>query len=249
MKDFVSLLNLINKNKGGFPPFYFLNKFELYNIILNKYKGVVMKTFDDFKNMCGINEKRKRELYIKLYRLFIKLMDDIINKCFSDENKLSAILSYDREFRIQLNSNTRDTFFIILSCTPVNTFCISSFIINDKSRKHRDGNTVLFQSTMNDDDIEDFFKEYFDEFEEKVIVQPKQIIFDTLENSINEKIFKKQVLNLKENYKDIHWSYDKFINSVYAFKINKEIRDECDEIINKYYYDSADIRNSISKLK
>ena len=208
-----------------------------------------MKTFDDFKNMCSLNEKRKRELYIKLYRLFIKLMDDIIKKCFSNENKLSAILSYDTEFRIQLNSNTRDTFFIILSCTPVNTFCISSFIINDKSRKHRDGNTVLFQSTMNDDDIEEFFKEYFDEFEEKVIVQPKQIVFDTFEHLINETIFTKQVLNIEESDKDIHWSYDEFINSEYAFKIDKKIRDECDEIINKYYYDSMDIRNLISKLK
>jgi hypothetical protein len=208
-----------------------------------------MKTFDDFKTMCGLNEKRKRELYIKLYRLFIKLMDDIVKKCFSDENKLSAILSYDREFRIQLNSNTRDTFFIILSYTPVNTFCLTSFIINDRTRKRRDGNTVLFQATMNDDNIEDFFKEYFDEFEEKVIMQPKQIIFDTLENSINEKIFKKQVLNIEESDKDIHWSYDKFIKSEYAFKIDKKIRDECDEIIIKYNFDSADIRESISKLK
>lgn len=212
-------------------------------------KGVIMKTFDDFKSMCSLNEKRKRELYIKLYKSFIKLMDNIISKCFSNENKLLAILSYDREFRIQLNSNTRDTFFIILSYTPVNTFCLTTFIINDKSRKHRDGNTALFQATMNDDDIEDFFKEYFDEFEEKVIVQPKQNIFDTLENSINEKIFKKQVLNIEENDKDIHWSYDEFIKSEYAFKIDKKIRDECDEIINKYYYDSADIRDLISKLK
>ena len=208
-----------------------------------------MKTFEDFKNMCGINEKRKRELYIKLYRLFIKLMDDIVNKCFSDENKLSAILSYDREFRIQLNSNTRDTFFIILACTPVNTFCITAFIINDKSRKRRDGNTVLFQATMNDNDIEDFFKEYFDEFEEKVIVQPKQIIFDTFECLINETIFTKQVLNIEESDKDIHWSYDEFINSEYAFKIDKKIRDECDEIINKYFIDSMVIRDGISKLK
>ena len=208
-----------------------------------------MKTFDDFKTMCGLNEKRKRELHIKLYRLFIKLMDDIVKKCFSDENKLSAILSQDREFKVPLNSNTRDTFFIILSYTPADTFCITTFIINDKSRKHRDGNTTLFQATMNDDDIEDFFKEYFDEFEEKVIVQPKQIIYDTLEHSINEKIFKKQVLNIEESDKNIHWSYDEFIKSEYAFKIDKKIRDECDEIINKYYYDSTDIRDHISKLK
>ena len=148
-----------------------------------------------------------------------------------------------------MNSTTRDTSFIILACTPVNTFCITAFIINDKSRKRRDGNTVLFQATMNDNDIEDFFKEYFDEFEEKVIVQPKQIIFDTFEYLINETIFTKQVLNIEESDKDIHWSYDEFINSEYAFKIDKKIRDECDEIINKYYYDSADIRNLISKLK
>lgn len=208
-----------------------------------------MKTFDDFKTMYGLNKKRKRELYIKLYKLFINLMYDVTNKCFSNENDLFAILSYDKEFRIQLNSNTRNTFFIILSYTPVNTFSLTAFIINDVSRKHRNQNTVLFPVTSNDDDIEDFFKDYFDDFEEKVIVKPKQIIFDTLEHSINEKIFKKQVLNIKEIDKDIHWSYDNFINSEYAFKIDKKTRDECDEIINKYYYDSTDIRDEISKLK
>ncbi len=209
-----------------------------------------MKTFDDFKDMCGLNEKIKRELYIKLYKLFIKLMNDIIDKCFSDENKLFAIISYDREFIIQLNSNTHDIFSIILSYTPVNTFCITAFISNSLlTYKHRDRNITLVQATMNSDDIENFFKGYFDEFEEKVITQPKQNIFDTLENSINEKIFKKQVSNIEENDKDIQWTYDKFINSEYAFKIDKKIRDECDEIINKYLYDSTAIRDEISKLK
>ena len=207
-----------------------------------------MKTFDDFKNMCGLNKKRKRDLYIKLYRLFINLMYDITNKCFSDENKLSAILSYEREFRIQLNSNTRNTFFITLSYTPADTFCITTFIINDISRKRGHKNTVLFPATMNDDDVEEFFKDYFDDFEEKVIVQPKQNIYDTLEKAINEKIFKKQVLNIEENDKNFHWSYDDFINSEYAFKIDKKIRDECDEIFNKYFFDSTDIRDEISKL-
>ncbi len=211
-----------------------------------------MKSFSDFKTECGVNEKRKEELKLRLYKALIELMEKIIKTIFADKNELKNITSYEKGFQIQLNHGTKNTFFISISYTDpiLNTFYLASIGVTDLSRKFKNKQkSILLTAIMTDNYIEEFFNEYFEDFEDKVIFNSQNNIFEVIENSINKRIYERQKSFMKSSNVKLSWSYEDFIQSEYAFKINDEIIENCDNLITEYLFSTKDIRDEISKLE
>lgn len=217
-----------------------------------------MKAFSDFKTDCGINEKRKEELKLSLYNALIELMTKIIKTIFADKNEIQNIVSYEKGFQIQLNHGTRNTFFMSISYSdPIqNSFYLTSIGVSDISCKslfrlpvYKNKHKSILLGLMSDYYIEDFFNEYFEDFEDKVLFNSQNNIYEAIENSINKKIYEQQKLFMKTSNVKLSWSYEDFIKSEYTFKISDNIIAKCDDLKTVYLFDTKDIRDEISKLK
>ena len=217
-----------------------------------------MKTFDDFKTDCGIKEKRKENLKLKLYKDLIELMEKIIKTIFTDKNITQNIISYETGFQIQLNNGTRNTFFISISYSDsiMNSFYLTSIGVSDISCKslfrlpvYKNGRKSVLLATSNDSCINKFFNEYFEDFEDKVLNNSQNTIFEAIENSINKRIYEQQKSFMESSNVKLNWSYEDFIKSEYAFKVNDDIIENCDNLITEYLFSTKDIRDEISKLE
>lgn len=209
-----------------------------------------MKSFSNFKAYCSINEKRKEELQLKLYKALIELIEKIVKTIFADKNVTQNIVSYDTGFQIQLNQGTRNTFFIsfVYSGSIQDSFYLTSIGVTDLSRKFKNNYKAILLPAMKNRYVKEFFDEYFEDFEDKVIDNPQYNIFEAIENSINKRIYERQKSFMKSSNVKLSWCYEDFILSEYAFKINDETIENCDNLITEYLFNTKDTRDEISKL-
>ncbi len=194
-----------------------------------------MKSLQELLDYIKKKDELEKETNLKSYKRFIKLIKDMFKLILSNPYEELAIISYFDTYEIHFNEHTLITNSIELSKNSDGRLTITKFIMYDNYNKK---SIELELSTAKNIDIEIFFAGDDFDFERKVVWQrDRDGLYNNIENSINSTIFEHH----KEQFTNADFDYEKFIGSEFSFKITKDIRNECEKLIDEYKSGSIDI--------